>query len=143
MFVSDVLHSKGHEVVTVNDTDHVASVVALLASRRIGAVVVEHANKPVGIFSERDLVNSLAKTGASTFDQPVSELMTSPMISGSPTDRIEKAMAVMTSHRIRHLPIMDGGDLVGLISIGDLVKHRLDEKELEANVLLDISRMRA
>ncbi len=140
MLVSDVLRTKGREVITVRSTDKVSVAVQKLAEKRIGAVVVEDKLKPVGIFSERDLVNALARSGPRAFDYEVRELMTTPLISAHPGDRIEAALALITTRRIRHLPIIDGGELVGLVSIGDLVKHRLDEKELEASVLLDIAR---
>lgn len=144
MFISDVLHGKGHQVVTVRDTDSVLTAVRKLSEHRIGAVVVEdqwmhHA----GIFSERDLVNAIARSGADVLGLPVSKLMSAPVMTCRATDRIETAMATMTMAKIRHLPVVENGRLVGIVSIGDLVKHRLDEKALEANVLLDISRLHA
>ena len=143
MVISDVLRSKGSEVVRIRQTETVAAAVHKLADRRIGALLVEDQwMKPVGIFSERDFVNSVAREGASTLDTPVRDLMSSPIISCRPSDRIDAVLATMTMKKIRHLPVMEGGNLLGMISIGDLVKHRLDEKELEASVLLEISRMR-
>ncbi len=143
MQVSDVLRQKGGEVITVYANDKVADAVAKLAERRIGAVIVEDSGMhPVGIFSERDLVNALARSGARAYDFAVRELMTSPFISIRASERVDAALALMTSRRIRHLPVVENDRLVGLVSIGDLVKHRLDEKELEAGVLLDITRMR-
>jgi CBS domain-containing protein len=143
MLISDVLRDKGREVFTARTTDKVSQTVQQFAERRIGAVVVEHRLRPVGLFSERDLVRALARSGPRVLDYEVRELMTSPFIGANPSDRVDAALALMTMQRIRHLPVMDGEQLVGLVSIGDLVKHRLDEKELEANVLLDIARMRA
>jgi CBS domain-containing protein len=144
MLISDVLRTKGREVVRVRSTDSVASAVQKLSERRIGAVIVEDRwMKPVGIFSERDLLNAIARHGNAVLENEVHELMTTPIISCRSSDRIDAALAMMTLKRIRHLPVIDGEELVGIVSIGDLVKHRLDEKELEANVLLEISRMRA
>lgn len=143
MLISDVLRSKGREVITVRASDKVNVAVRQLADRRIGAVMVEDFLKPIGIFSERDLVNALARSGPRALDYEVRELMTSPFLSGTPGDRVDAVLGLMTVRRIRHLPILDGGELVGLVSIGDLVKHRLDEKELEANVLLEITRRHA
>ena len=97
--------------------------------------------KPVGIFSERDLVNRLAKNGARAYQFEVRELMSSPVISGAPTDTIDETLQLMTRKRIRHLPILTNGELVGVVSLGDLVKYRFEEKELEAGVLLDRARM--
>lgn len=144
MRISDVLQHKGSEVVRVGLSDSVVSAVKKLSERRIGAVVVEDRwMKLVGIFSERDLVNALARRGAQVLDSEVKDLMTSPVVTCRSTDRIEAALAMMTMKRIRHLPVVNDGEMKGIISIGDLVKHRLDEKELEASVLLEISRMRA
>jgi CBS domain-containing protein len=144
MLISDVLRSKGHEVLRVRPEDGVADAVRKLAERRIGAVVVEDRwMKMVGIFSERDLLNAIARRGAEVLACPVSELMTAPVVTCRPADRIDSVLGLMTLRRIRHLPVVDNGALVGIVSIGDLIKHRLDEKELEANVLLEISRMRA
>lgn len=143
MLISDVLHGKGHDVIEVHTTDTVGEAVRKLAAHRIGAVVVEDQwMKPVGIFSERDFVNAVADRGAAVLDLPVKDLMSAPIVSCSSTDRIDAALAAMTLGRIRHLPVIDSGALTGIVSIGDLVKHRLDEKELEASVLLEISRMR-
>jgi CBS domain-containing protein len=143
MLISDVLHGKGREVVRIGIADTVADAARRLSERRIGALVVEDRwLKPVGIFSERDFVHAIARQGAAALGLQVHELMTSPIISCRSTDRIDAALAVITLSRIRHLPVIDNGVLIGIVSIGDLVKHRLDEKELEANVLLEISRMR-
>ncbi len=144
MRVSDVLRHKGGKVITVYASDKVSVAVRKLAERRIGALVVEDLGMhPVGIFSERDLVGALASSGARAYDYEVRELMTSPFISTRPDERIDAALALMTTQRVRHLPVVENDRLVGIVSIGDLVKHRLDEKELEASVLLDITRMRS
>jgi CBS domain-containing protein len=144
MLVSDVLNHKGPEVVRVLATDTVMSAVRKLSERRIGAVVVEDQwMKLVGIFSERDLLNAVARGGPHALDRRVEELMTTHVITCRSSDRVEAVMALMTMQRIRHLPVVDDGALKGMISIGDLVKVRLDEKELEANTLREISRMRA
>ncbi len=144
MLISDVLRSKGHNVVQIRTADSVALAVRKLAEHRIGALVVEDRwMKLVGVFSERDFVNAIARDGAAALGFDVEQLMSSPIISCHTTDRIDAALATMTVARIRHLPVIDDGNLKGIVSIGDLVKQRLDEKELEANVLLEISRMRA
>jgi len=144
MFISDILRSKGHHVVRAHPTDSVDLAVRKLVEHRIGALVVEDRwMKPVGIFSERDFIRAIAQEGAVVLEYEVRRLMTSPIISCRPSDRIDAALATMTLARIRHLPVVDHDELRGIVSIGDLVKHRLDEKELEANVLLDIARMHA
>lgn len=144
MRISDVLHAKGrHEVVTIHTSDKVSAAVRKLAQHRIGALIVEDRwMKLVGVFSERDFVNAVAKDGAAVLDREVHELMSSPVISIGSDDRIDLALARMTSGRIRHLPVIDVGRLAGIVSIGDLVKHRLDEKELEADVLRELTRLR-
>ena len=143
MQVSDVLRTKGTQVTTILPTDQVREALRILAEKRVGAVVVEDRwTKLVGIFSERDLVGALFRHGAGVLDQPVSELMTTHVITCAPSDRVDAMLGKMTLNRIRHLPVMQDGKLAGIVSIGDLVHARLDEKELEAGVLLDITRMR-
>ncbi len=144
MSISEVLHGKGHHVVKVRTTETVQSVVRKLADQRIGAVVVEDQwMRHAGIFSERDFLNAIAEHGAQALNFTVDKLMSAPIVTCSPTDKVETAMAAMTMAKIRHLPVLENGHLVGIVSIGDLVKHRLDEKALEANVLLDIARLHA
>jgi CBS domain-containing protein len=144
MLISDVLRSKGDNVVKIRATDSIRLAVRMLAEHRIGSLVVEdQMAKLVGIFSERDFINAIARDGAAVLGLNVQELMTKRIISCRSTDRVDAVLATMTNVRIRHLPVIDDGELKGLVSIGDLVKYRLDEKELEASVLLDLSRMRA
>jgi CBS domain-containing protein len=144
MSISDVLHSKGHQVVKVRTTDTVETAVRKLSEQRIGALVVEDQwMRHAGIFSERDFVNAIAEHGSRTLTFPVEKLMTGHLVTCRPADSVETALAAMTMAKIRHLPVVDAGKLIGIVSIGDLVKHRLDEKALEANVLLDIARLHA
>jgi CBS domain-containing protein len=142
MLIADVLKTKGHEVVKVRPGDPVALAVGRLAEHRIGAVVVEDQwMRAVGIFSERDFVNAIARDGATVLGWDVQQLMSSPVISCRASERIDAVLAMMTLAKIRHVPVIDDGGLKGIVSIGDLVKHRLDEKELEASVLLELSRL--
>ena len=144
MTISDVLHGKGHQVVKVRTTDSVETAIRKLSNERIGAVIVEDQwMRHAGIFSERDFVNAIAEHGAQALAIPVEKLMTAPVVTCRLSDQVETAMAAMTMAKIRHLPVLEDGRLVGIVSIGDLVKHRLDEKALEANVLLDIARLHA
>jgi CBS domain-containing protein len=143
MFISDVLRIKGYNVVRIRPTDRVEFAVRKLAEYRIGALVVEDSGmKPVGIFSERDFINAISRSGATILGLEVQQLMSKPIISCRSSDRVDAVLATMTTARVRHLPVVESNELKGIVSIGDLVKHRLDEKELEASVLLDISRMR-
>ena len=144
MLISDVLQTKGHHIERIRPTDSVEVAVSKLAEHRIGALVVEDRwMKPVGIFSERDFINAVARDGAAVLSFEVQQLMSKPMLTCRSSDRIDAVLATMTTARIRHLPVIEANELKGIVSIGDLVKHRLDEKELEASVLRDISRMRA
>lgn len=144
MFISDVLRTKGHHVETIHTTDSVETAVRKLSEHRIGALVVaDRWMKPVGIFSERDFINAVSRNGAAVLHSEVQQLMSTPILTCRPSDRIDAVLATMTTARIRHLPVIENNELKGIVSIGDLVKHRLDEKELEASVLRDISRMRA
>ena len=144
MLISDVLGTKGHNVVRVHPGDSVELAIRKLAEHRIGALVVEDRwMKPVGIFSERDSINAMARDGATVLGFEVQQLMSTPMLSCRSADRVDAMLARMTIARVRHLPVIEENELRGIVSIGDLVKHRLDAKELEASVLLDLSRMRA
>jgi CBS domain-containing protein len=143
MLISDVLRAKGRNVVKAAVTDTVRDAVHSLAENRIGAVVVEDQwMHLVGVFSERDFINAVASHGPVALDLQVHDLMSAPIISCCSSDRLEAVLVTMTLAKIRHVPVIDGDRLSGIVSIGDLVKHRLDEKELEANVLLDLMRMR-
>ncbi len=136
MKVASILRQKGHDVVTVKPSTSITSVVAELRTRRIGCLVVsEDGLTPVGIISERDIVNGLAVYGIWLLDLHVSDLMTHRLITCHPEDTVNHVMSEMTEHRIRHLPVVDRGQLVGMISIGDVVKHRVNELETEANIL--------
>jgi CBS domain-containing protein len=144
MLISDVLRVKGSNVVRVAAAERIELAVRKLAEHRIGALVVEDRwMRPVGIFSERDFINAVARDGAKILGSDVRELMSTRIISCRSSDRVDAVLATMTTKRIRHLPVIDDNELRGIVSIGDLVKHRLDEKELEASVLLDITRMHA
>jgi CBS domain-containing protein len=143
MLISDVLQRKGRKVATVLPTDTVGHALALLAEQRIGAVVVEDRwQHLVGIFSERDLVRLLARTGPSVLEETVEHVMTRNVITCRPEDKVDDILGVMTMNKIRHVPVTHDGRLGGIVSIGDLVHHRLSEKAQEAAVLLEISRMR-
>jgi CBS domain-containing protein len=144
MRIADVLSIKGREVIKTSPTADVVTAAEVLSHHRIGALLVEDQwMKLIGMFTERNLVNAIARYGSEALGFKVQQVMSTPVISCAPTDRIDAVMATMTLKRVRHLPVIDAGKLAGIVSMGDLVKHRLDEKELEANVLLEISRMRA
>ncbi|HYH36747.1 MAG TPA: CBS domain-containing protein [Azospirillum sp.] len=135
MHVAAVLKRKGTDIVSVRPDDAIGAVARMLAERRIGAALVIDGGAPVGILSERDIVRGVAKHGAGALQQPASTLMTRDLVTCRPDDTVAQVMAVMSERRIRHLPVMDGPRLAGLISIGDVVKARLDDAELEVESL--------
>jgi len=113
----------------------VREVIALLAERRIGALPIMDGDRAIGIFSERDVLYCIARDGAAVLDQPVRTVMTSPPITASPDTSILGALSLMTRRRIRHLPVTEGERVVGFVSIGDLVKHRIDAISQEAEAM--------
>jgi len=138
MKVSDILGSKGNAVATIRPEAKISTVVRRLKLEGIGAMVVsEDSVQVVGIISERDIVRGLVEDGADLLERRVLDLMTSPVKTCTLDANIKEIMAVMTRSRIRHLPVVEDSRLVGIISIGDVVKNRLEEVELEADVLRD------
>jgi CBS domain-containing protein len=136
MHIAEILAKKGTDVVTVSPDDTIGHAADVLAERRFGALVVSAGDGRIdGIISERDLVRGLSQYGNQVRDQAVSSLMTSPVKTCGSGDTIEQLMSRMTEHRIRHLPVESDGRLVGMISIGDVVKWRLTELEDEARHL--------
>lgn len=138
MKVRDILAHKGSAVVTVRPDTTVATAIHRLLLERIGALVVSDDGVCVlGIVSERDIVRVVAERGAEALapDLTVGEMMTRNVLTCGLDDTVKELMTTMTQRRIRHLPVVDNGRLVGIVSIGDVVKNRLDEVELEANVL--------
>jgi len=136
MFVRSVLRHKGSDVVSVQETDTIATVADVLVRWRIGAVLVRDAEGQVaGILSERDVVGAMAKHRDRTLALPARDLMVRHLITCGPDDSIEDIMVLMTERRIRHLPVMDDGRLIGLISIGDVVKSRIAEFQSETEAL--------
>ncbi len=135
MKIRQILASKGMNVITVRPEQPVTEAIALLARHRIGALVVMgHNNKPVGILSERDIIRHAAEN-ETLFSEPVENLMTKRLITGIPQDDIFSVAATMTKKRFRHLPIMDEGKLIGIVSIGDILKAERDEYRGEIDTL--------
>ena len=138
MTVSTILAGKGREVVTIEPTATLNAAVRLLAENRIGAVVVLGAERRiVGILSERDIVRALAERGAAMLDEPVSQLMTRKVSTCNETETVVGIMERMTLGKFRHVPVVDQRQLVGIVSIGDVVKHRLHEMERESAAMRD------
>jgi CBS domain-containing protein len=136
MTVAAILKHKGNDIVSVRPTDSIARVAGVLSSRRIGAVLVrDAAQQLLGIVSERDLVRALAVHGARTLEMTAAQLMTRVLHTVTRGTTVSEAMCLMTEQRIRHLPVLERGDLVGLVSIGDVVKARLTQQECEVDSL--------
>lgn len=135
MTIATILATREWETVTVEVGTPVSEVVGLLAERRIGAVPVLDRGKVVGIFSERDVIYHLRTDGAAMLDKPVEKAMTAPAITVPPETSILTALAMMTQRRIRHLPVMKDGRMIGFVSIGDLVKKRMERIEQEAEAM--------
>ncbi|WP_454198794.1 CBS domain-containing protein [Nocardia sp. Marseille-Q1738] len=138
MRISEILRRKGSDVTTVAPDTTVRTLLAALAERNIGAVVVSpDGNAIAGIVSERDVVRSLHARGADLLDTPVSEIMTSDVRTCALDDRVDGLRGIMTEHRIRHLPVVHEGRLVGIVSIGDVVKSAISELATEREHLVE------
>jgi CBS domain-containing protein len=141
MTVKRILSGKGNEVLTIEPTAPLAAVTKLLSERHIGALVVTGADhRIVGIISERDIVRALAEKGADALAAPVSDVMTRKVVTCRWSDTIAEIMELMTSGKFRHIPVVEQGQLSGIISIGDVVKARLGELEREQDALRDYIR---
>ena len=138
MHVADILRAKGTKVITVPPDQSIAHCAQRLRAERIGAMIVSANGASIdGIISERDIVHGLAEHGAEVTAMTVADLMTKNVVTCSPDDTISHVSHVMTQRRIRHLPVLADQKLKGIVSVGDVVKYRMDELELEANVLRD------
>jgi len=138
MTVKAILESKGNNVVTIEPTASLAAAVKILADRRIGTLVILGADRRVvGIVSERDVVRALAERRERALDEPVGQVMTRKVVTCTRGETIAAIMESMTAGKFRHVPVVEDGQLVGIVSIGDVVKHRLHEIEHESAALRD------
>jgi CBS domain-containing protein len=135
MTIAAILTGKGADVATIGADARLADAVALLGSRRIGALPVLEDTGVTGIISERDVIYCLREHGPDALDWPVSRAMTSPAVTVDTATPVLSALAMMTQRRIRHLPVVEKGELRGIVSIGDLVKYRIDRIEEEAEAM--------
>ena len=135
MTISAILGGKGREVISVTADQSVRAAVALLAERRIGAVPVLDGTRVVGVFSERDVIYAVAAHGNDALARTVADIMTAPAITVGPEEAVIGALSLMTRRRIRHLPVVEGERVVGMVSIGDLVKYRIDRIEADAEAM--------
>ena len=138
MTVSNILADKGRDIVTIEPSASLAEAIKVLAEKRIGAALVLGADRRIaGIISERDIVRALADRGAAMLDEPVSQTMTRKVETCNESETVATIMERMTSGKFRHLPVVDQGRLVGVVSIGDIVKHRVHEMESEQVAMRD------
>ena len=137
MTVRAILDSKGHQIESVEPDAKLAAAIKILAERKIGAVLVMSKGRMEGILSERDIVRVLGERGARVLDEPVSAVMTRKVVSCRESDTVGAIMEMMTVGKFRHLPVLEGERVVGLISIGDIVKWRVREYEAEQEALRD------
>ena len=135
MTIAAILQNKGSEVLAVRGDTLVREAVKLLAERKIGALPVVEDGQVRGIMSERDVIYCLKSDGAAILDWPVERIMTAPAITIEPEKQVLSALSLMTQRRIRHLPVVESGRIIGLVSIGDLVKYRMDQIEQEAEAM--------
>ena len=135
MLVSQILKAKGDLVFTATPSETVSAICALLHSRRVGAMIIMDGDRVAGIVSERDVVRVMAEQGASALNQPVSSCMTRDVVFAEPNETVNSLLSRMTDRRLRHLPVCEGDRLIGIVSIGDLVKHKISEVEAEADGL--------
>jgi CBS domain-containing protein len=133
--VSQILEHKGAMVLSVDSTESVFNAICLMAEVNIGAVLIQDDDVISGIFTERDYLQKIALKSISSKETRISEVMTTPVISADPNDSVQKCMETMTTCHCRHLPIVENGKLLGIVSIGDLVKRMLDEKQMEVEKL--------
>ena len=135
MTISAVLQGKGSNVETIAGDATLFDAVRMIGEKRIGALPVLEGRRIVGIVSERDVIYCLRSHGAEALDWPVSKAMTSPAITAEPADDVLEGLALMTKRRIRHLPVVEGGEIRGIVSIGDLVKYRMERIQAEADAM--------
>jgi CBS domain-containing protein len=137
MTIAAILKGREGQVISIGKDASVADAIALLASKRIGALPVVDGSRVLGIFSERDVIYCLASAGAEALGKCVAEVMTAPAETVEPNQSVLGALGMMTQRRFRHLPVVEGDSLVGFVSIGDLVKYRIEKIEAEAAAMRD------
>ena len=138
MSIESILRRKGTEVTTIAPEASIKSATDWLRAKNIGTLVVTSGNAVLGLISEREVVDAFSRYGESAGSMPVKEIMQRGVTTVSPDESVNRVMTLMTRHRVRHMPVLRGGNLAGIVSIGDVVKYRLEELELETNVLRDV-----
>lgn len=139
MTVESILRTKGRDIFTIRPDQALMEAVDMLAEHRIGVMMVCEKKKLVGVLSERDVVGGLRRHRTAALTQPIKLFMSSPVITCHPKDQVKDLMEIMSSRRIRHLPVVEGDAILGMISIGDVIKHRMAAKQMEIAVLRDFA----
>jgi len=137
MSIQSILDSKGTTVITIRATETIKRAADRMRERAIAALVVKSGDEVTGLISDREIINAISLHGEAALSMPVADFATHASITTSPDDSLRRAMSLMTNHRVRHLLVMADGKLVGIVSIGDVVKVRLETLETETNVLRD------
>ena len=137
MSIETILRRKGPDVTTIGPEANIKSAAGWLRAKNIGALVVTSGNAVLGLISEREIVDAFSRYGETAGSMLVKEIMQYGVTTVSPDESVNRVMNLMTHHRVRHMPVMRGGKLAGIVSIGDVVKHRLEDLELETKVLRD------
>jgi len=139
MMIKTILKNKGKAVVTIGVFETVGDALDAMVEHKIAALVLTNGDKVIGVVSERDILKAISDHGVSILNAPVGHIVDDPLITVSPEETTRRVMQMMTHSRIRHLPVMENGQLVGIVSVGDIVKYRLEELEMESTVLRDIA----
>lgn len=140
MSVEAILKTKGSTVFTIRPEHSVSDAAALMSAKKVGvAMVCDAKGRLQGVISERDIVAGITQYGKGLLDMPVRNIMSSPVVTCSPVDSVKSILEIMTKRRIRHLPVVDGEDILGIVSIGDAVNYRLTQSEMEKAVLRDFA----
>jgi CBS domain-containing protein len=138
MIIENILRRKGTDVTTIAPDVSIKRAADWLRAKNIGALVVTSGSAVLGLITEREIVHAFSRYGETAGSMLVKEIMQYGVTTVAPEDSVTRVMKLMTNHRVRHMPVLRGGELAGIVSIGDIVKHRLEDLELEANVLRDV-----
>jgi CBS domain-containing protein len=139
MMIKTILKNKGEAVITIGVFESVRDAMGTMVQHKVGALVLKNGAEVIGVVSERDILQAIADRGAAILSAPVGHIVTGPVVAVSPEETTKRVMHLMTHSRIRHLPAMENGRLIGIVSVGDIVKYRLEELEMESNVLRDLA----
>ena len=137
--IKTILKNKGDAVITISVFESVRDAIGTMVEHKIAALVLTKGAEIIGVVSERDVLQAISDGGPTIFNAPIGHIVTGPLVAVSPGETTKRVMHLMTHSRIRHLPVMDSGQLVGIVSVGDIVKYRLEELEMESNVLRDLA----